>query len=414
MDSTILWLVILLLLSGFFSSSELAFVVSNKIKLELRARKNNLAAKNAVYYIHKPHYFFSTILIMNNVINIAFASLITVFLSFSLGWTDFQILLISSGLLLLFGELIPKYLAREFSDSFILLAIIPIRLVNFITYPLVLLTSSISSLFNKTSGFKEEKMSYLFDREDFKFLLSEGIEAGSVGEVESDIIGKVIELRDQKVYEVMTPRTDIVGIEINSSIDEALKIFIESGYTKLPVYEENLDNIKGLIFAYDIFKLPESFTEMVRETEFIPDTKKTLEMLNEFLDKQISIAVVIDEFGGTAGILTVEDIIEEILGEIKDEYDVEENICRKIDKWTYVMSGKIEIDYLNEEYQIMLPEGDYETIGGYVTSFLGRIPDKGEIITLGHIKAVILRSTNTKVELMKIYVDPEKYEELTL
>ena len=209
----------------------------------------------------------------------------------------------------------------------------------------------------------------------------------------------------------MTPRTDIVGVDISSSIEEALHELIESGYSKLPVYEENLDNIKGLIIAKDMFKNPENLKSILRDIIFVPETKKTLEMLNELLDKSISIAVVVDEFGGTAGIITVEDIIEEMLGEIRDEYDDEDEVMKKLNETTYVFSGKVEVDRVNEEYEFGLPEGDYETIAGYIISELGRIPAKGEIVTIDKYTITVLRSNKTRVDLIKFIVDSDESEE---
>ena len=403
-------LILLLLLSGFFSSSEIAFVMANKIKIEIRARKN-LSAKNALYFLQNPEIFYSTILISNNIVNIAFASLVTVFLvkAFSLG--EFAILLLSTALLLVFGELVPKYLARELADTLILIAVLPIRIVTFALYPVVKLISGISSVLTKGNSAAQSEYVNIMEREDIQLLLNESSEAGNVSETETDIINKIIELREQRVYDAMTPRTGIVGVDINSTISEALQILIESGYSKVPVYDENLDNIKGFIFTYDMFKKPESVQSIMREVVFVPETKKSLEMLNEFLEKQISVAIVVDEFGGTAGLITVEDIIEEMLGEIRDEYDVDENVCTKVNDTTFVVSGRVEIDWINEEYGVNIPEGDYATVGGYITSRLGRIPPKGENVTIDHFNIIILRSDKTKVELVKLIIDKEKLEE---
>ncbi len=411
MNLNILLLIFLLVLSAFFSSSELAFVVSNRIKIEIRSRQNKFGAKAAHYFLKKPQVFFSTILISNNVVNIAFASIITVFLTnvFELG--DFSILLISSGFLLIFGEIIPKYFARELADIYIGPASILVRGFTFILYPFVKLTSSISSFLTKTENTSEERMSYLFEKEDIHHLMHESKEAGFVAEEDSDIISKIIMLSEQRIYEALTPRTDVVGVDINSSINELRQIFIQSGYSKLPVYEENIDNVKGLVFAYDLFKDPADLKSIVKEVIFVPDTKKSLEMLNEFLDKGVSIAIAVDEFGGTAGIITVEDIIEELFGEIRDEYDVEEDVYKKVDDFTYVVSGKVEIDFINEEYEIEIPQGDYETVGGYITNAIGRIPKQGETIALDHFKILILRSDTTKISLVKFFIDPEYIEE---
>ena len=186
-----------------------------------------------------------------------------------------------------------------------------------------------------------------------------------------------------------------------------IKVFIESGFSKIPVYEENLDNIKGVIFAYDLFKFPQDLKSITREIIFVPETKKSLDMLNEFLEKHVSIAIVIDEFGGTAGIITIEDIMEELFGEIRDEYDVEEDICRRVAADTYLISGRVEADFVNEKYELGIPPGDYETIGGFITTRLGRIPAEGENINIGRFNILIARATPIKIEVVKLIVNPD-------
>lgn len=404
MDNEILILVGLLILSGFFSSTELAFVVSNKIKIELRARQNKIGERNAHYYVNNPQIFFSTILISNNVVNITFASLITIFLTRAYDLGDFSILLISSGLLLFFGELLPKYFARETADTFIKITSIPLRLLTYCIYPLVIFTSRVSDLITDFLSRKESNINQLFIKEDFHSLIEESIEAGIVDEKESDIVKNVIEISDQKVYEVMTPRTDIVGVEITETLENVTQEFINSGYSKLPVYDNNLDNIKGVVFVKDIFTNPSSLKEIIRDVIYVPDSKKSLEMLNEMLDKRISFAIVVDEFGGTAGMVTVEDIIEELFGEIEDEYDTEDEICKKLDDKTYIISGKVEIDHILEEFNLEFEEGDFETIAGFVTSKIGRIPKSGEIIDIEHYKFTILRTDKRKIELIKLTI----------
>ncbi|NOX65122.1 MAG: HlyC/CorC family transporter [Chlorobi bacterium] len=399
-------LITLLLLSGFFSSSEIAFVVANKLKIELRARKNNLSAKIISYFSEKQQVFFSTILISNNVVNITFASLITLFLHASFNLNDFQILLVSTSLLLLFGELIPKYFAREYPDPIILIAAIPLRIISFFLFPFVKVTSAISEFIVSSANIKEDKISRLFDREDLQTLLHESSTAGRLDDNEYEAINKVIDLGEQKVYEVLTPRTDIVGIEITASVEDAIKIFIESGYSKIPVYEENLDNIKGFIHLMDMFKYPKTIEEVRRDILFVPETKKSLELLNELIDKRHSIAIVVDEFGGTAGIVTIEDIIEEMIGEIRDEHDPDEDVCKKISDDTYIISGKVEIDHLNEEFDLNIPEGEYETIGGYITSRLGNIPAPHEKFEIDNFTIEIIRSSKQRVELIKLLVNP--------
>jgi magnesium and cobalt exporter, CNNM family len=397
----------LIILSSFFAGAEIAFVVANKIKIEIKARKNNPSARNANYFINNPHNFFSTILISNNIINIAFASLSTIFLASLFGFNEYTILLVSTFLLLIFGELLPKYFSRELADRVILVSAIPVRVVSFVLYPFVKVFSSISSLLTQSSNLSKENIRHIFSREDIEDLVQESHEAGVVNEKESDIISKVLDLSDQRVYEAMRPRTEIVGVEIHENIDYALNIFIESGFSKLIVYDDNLDNIKGILLAYDLFKNPTDLNSIIRDVIFVPETKKSIDMMNEFLEKRVSIAVVIDEFGGTAGIVTMEDLIEELFGEIKDEYDVEEDICRRIAADTYLISGKVEVDFINEKYNLEIPTGDYETIGGYISTKTGRIPEQGEIVIIDKFTILIARASNIRIDLVKLTVNNE-------
>jgi len=408
MEFEIIGLILLLVLSGFFSASEIAFVVANKLKIELRARKNNFSAKIISYFMESQQTFFSTILISNNIVNITFSSMITLFLASVWGYGEFSILIISTMLLLLFGELIPKYFAREFPDKFVLFSAVPVRLFSIILSPLVWITSAISNFIVSSASIKEEKIRHLFDKEDIHYLLSESVSSktlNTINEDEFDLINKVISLGEQKIYEVMTPRTDIVGIEINSDISEAVKLFNESGYSKILVYSENMDNIKGFIHVLDMFKFPKSITDIKRDILFVPETKKSLELLNELLDKRISIALVVDEFGGTEGIVTTEDIIEEMLGEIRDEYDEDEEICKRIENNLFIISGKFEIDRLREEYGIDIPEGEYETIAGYIITELGLIPNKKKSYQIGNFNIEIIHSSKQRIELIKLRIE---------
>jgi len=402
MTGTIFLLVLFVTLSAYFSATELAFILSNKIKIEIRARQNNIGAKIALYFVENPQVFFSTILVFNTIVNIAFASLMAYFFESAFMLKEWQILLISTAVMLFLGELIPKYIARELSDRLIIFTIIPLRGLAIVLFPVIKLISLISGIFGIKEKIGEEETGRIMDKDEIMHLVNESTVAGKVGETDSDAISKIIELREQKVYEAMTPRTAVTGVEISATITEVMDLFIESGYSKLIVYDENLDNIKGFVLIYDLFRNPVDLKGITRNIIFVPETKKSLEMLNEFLDKGISIAVVVDEFGGTAGIITVEDLIEEMFGEIRDEYDTEEEIFKKIDETTFVCSGKLEIDFLNEVEGFKIPQGDYATLAGYITAGLGRIPQKGDIFKLGNFNFTILRADKTKVTLVKI------------
>ncbi len=402
MDEKILYLIILVILSAFFSGTELAFVVANKLKIEVRARKKNLAALSAKYFINHPQNFFSTILIGNNVVNIAYASLGAVFLTSLFGWSEITILIVLSVVILFLGEIIPKYLARELADRAVLLTALPLRFISYLLYPFVKVTTAVSNKVVQTSSIKTDTIYHLFDKEDIKGLVKESEIAGIVDKKDSELINKVIELGDQRVYEAMTPRTELIGVEITSNLNDVLSVFINSGFSKLPIYEENLDNIKGVILAKDLFKSPQSIKDILREVSFIPETKKSFDVLNDFLEKRNSIAIVVDEHGGTAGIVTIEDILEELFGEIEDEFDIQEAICRRIAKDTYIISGKVEVDYINEKYKLNIEEGDYETLSGFITTQLGRIPNQGESVSINNFNIQIERAASQKIELVKL------------
>lgn len=401
MGIELLFLVILIVFSAFFSSSEMSYIVANRLKIEIKAGKNNPAAQSAHHFVTNPNSFYSTILIGNNIANITYASISTLLLSSYFGLNEIEILLVSTVIILFLGELIPKYLGRELGTGLFIFYAIPLRIIYFILFPLVKLVSGFTSLISKDNN-TSDSFSQIAMREDLQLLIAESENAGKVNKKEGTAIRKLIEMRDQRVNEAMRPRTEIVGVEVSSSVEEVIDIFIESGFSKIPVYEENLDNIKGFVLAYDLFKQPDSISAIVRDILNVPETKKSVEMLNDFLRERISIAVVIDEFGGTAGIVTAEDLIEEVFGEIKDEYDVEENVCRKTSDNEYLIGGNVEIDSINEKFDLGIPEGDYNTVGGFIMSETGRIPAQGEIFTTGVFKIHIIRSTTRRIEMIKL------------
>lgn len=400
-------LFLLLIFSGFFSGTEMAYIVSSNLKIETKAKKNNPAAKNAHYFNSNPQAFFSAVLIGNNVVNVALSSLSAVFLASIFGLNELSILVLSTFLILIFGELLPKYFAGENADRIFLISALPLRIFSFIFYPFVKVSSIITDKLTQLSNVEAHAMNRLFDKEEIKDLVRESQQAGHVDKKESDIIRNVIELGEQRIYEAMTPRTDIIGVDINQSIREALTTFIKSGFSKIPVYEKNLDDIKGIILAKDMFKTPEDLKSIIREVSFIPETKNSFDVMNEFLDKKISIAIVVDEFGGTAGIVTIEDILEELFGEIKDEYDVDEEICRRIAANTFLFSGRLEIDFINEKYKLDIKDGDYETLAGYIVSELGRIPIEGETIQIEKFTILISRASAQKIDVVKLIYNPD-------
>jgi CBS domain containing-hemolysin-like protein len=392
-------------MSAFFSASEMAFVLSNKVKMEVKARKRRISAKYILHFAKRTDKFFSTILIGNNIAIIAFASVCTVLLQET--FNEWVILIISTLGILILGELIPKFIARETADHLILLLAKPLRWSSLILAPAVRFTSWIALKITRQKKVDESVYAKYFEREAFNQLIRESEEAGTVSKSETTIINKVLQLKHQDVNESMRPRTEVTAVDIDTPIADVLSLFISSGYSKLPVYEGSIDHIKGVILAHDLFTNPDTVRSIMHEVIFVPEARKSIDMLNDFINQRISFAVVVDEFGGTAGIVTMEDIVEEFFGEIKDEYDIDEDICRRTSENTFVIAGKIEIDHINEKFGLELPKGDYETISGFITTQIGRIPVTGEEIAFGQYQVLILRATLVRIESVKLSINSE-------
>jgi len=385
----------------------MAYITSNKLKIELKSKKNNLSSRAVKYFLKKPQEFYSTILLGNNLINIAFATVSALIFSNLFNLNEFQILILTTVLILFFGEIIPKYFARELADGIFHISLLVLRALSIVFTPFVKILSTISNKVLDVKKTQQENLSLLYDREDILNLIEESHIAGKVLKREKNIMQRAIELGEQKIYECMRPRTEIVGINSDSSITELKKLFLDSGYSKIVVYENDLDNIKGFVLLKDLFNNPNDISEIIRQIKFYPETKKSIEVLNDMIANKLSVAVLVDEFGGTAGIVTTEDIIEELFGEIRDEFDEEEVVCKRISKSHFLVSGKVEVDHFNEKYGLNLPEGDYETIAGLIEFYLGRIPKSGESGKIENFSFIIIKSTPTRVELVKIILNDE-------
>lgn len=402
-------IILALIGSAYFSATEIAFVVANKIKIEIRAKQNVIGAKAARKIIKNPEEVFVTILVANNIANITFASFFGLYLQQTYQLSELSTLLITTLIILTFGEIIPKAFTQEVADIAILYFSYPFKFIKTILFPIVRLLEKISKSILKKLNIQFD-LPQILEKEDIKILLKESLEAGAVDKEDKKIIDRVIELGDQKVSEAMRPRTEIVACEINATKEELYQIFIESGYSKIPIYEGSLDTILGVVYLNDLFTEFNHITEIMKPINFYPETKPSIELLKEFISEGISIAIIVDEYGGTSGLVTTEDLIEELLGEIKDEYDIDENICRKISENTYLISGRVEIDAIHENIGVQIPEGKYETIGGYIMHRLGKIPSEGEEFIIDNFKFVVIKATPNRIELVKM-VELKKEED---
>lgn len=399
MFSEILILVILILLNAFFASAEIAFISLNEAKIEKQAKEGNKKAKNIQSMLKDPSKFLATIQIgitLAGFLSSAFASdsfasilapaLNNIFPNISLAvWTKISIIIITlilSYFTLIFGELVPKRLAMKHYEKISFATIGIIRTISFITLPFVkfltLSTNVVSKLFG-VSGNDEETVT----EEEIRMMVDVGEEKGTIDKEEKEMINNVFEFDDKTVSEIMIPRTEIFAVDINSSISDVIEDLSEDyRYSKIPVYDNSIDEIRGIVYIKDILISQKNkntkIKGLVKKAYFVSEAKPVNELFDELRKNKKQIAIVVDEYGGTAGLVTIEDILEEIVGEIYDEYDEVIEKYTKLDENTFVFDGSIALYEVEKLLNIKIPDGDYETLSGYLIEVLGRIPAENE------------------------------------
>lgn len=418
-----LLIVLTIILSGFFSGSEIAFVSANRLKLEIESRKSSWTGRVVNNFAQNPETFLTTTLVGNNIANVVYATLMTLFLvgpitELYMGWMGSPpgsaLLLViqtvvASVVIMLFGEIVPKALFRINADWWVKVIAVPQQVCNWIFRPLIYVADKSSDFIIKLINPEIDRSGRVFRRQDVELIFQELRDTGGqdLDKEDSEILHNVLELSNKRVKESMIPRTDIVAVEKNTSIDETLKLFISSGFSKLPVYQESIDDIIGVIFAYDLFSNPDNLTEIMRPIKLVPATQKSKDLLSEFRSSNISVAVVIDEYGGTAGMVTIEDLLEEVVGDIQDEYDTEDHFIKKLSGNTYILSGGVEIEDLLQEYpEVNFPgeSSEYETVAGYIINTLGRIPKVNEELLIDGNKVIISKATPSRIETVKLVI----------
>ena len=396
--SRIIVLAILILINAFFAATEIAFISINDAKIEKQAKEGNKKAKQIKKMLREPSKFLATIQIgitLAGFLSSAFAAdafaddlapMLQNLIPLGLvAWRNISIILITiilSYFSLIFGELVPKRLAMRNSEKIAFGTIGIIRTISIITAPFVKLltasTNGVSKLFG-ISGTDEETVT----EEEIRMMVDVGEEKGSIKEEERELINNVFEFNDKVVSEIMIHRKDIYAIDINSDIDNILKELDEYKYSRIPVYEENIDNIVGMLFIKDLLanvnkKEKVKIAKIIREPYFVSENKPIDELFRDLQKNKHQLAIVLDEYGGTAGLVTMEDIIEELVGNIFDEYDEEEKEFEKIDDNTFLISGSVSIHDLRKILGVEIPEGEYDTLSGYLIELLGRIPSDDE------------------------------------
>ncbi|MDP3312257.1 hemolysin family protein [Lutibacter sp.] len=414
MEFHIVIIIFSILLSAFFSGMEIAFVSANKFQIELHKKEEGIIANLLKRLTANPSKYITTMLVGNNIVLVIYSfsmgKLLTSSFEF-LHLNEFSVLLvqtlISTIFILILAEFIPKTIFRIYANEMLLL-LSPIAYFFYIIFYFIShFISSISNFLLKyifKSSNLIEKME--FSKAELGHYITAQLEnAKDVDEVDSEIqiFQNALEFDSVKAREIMIPRTEIVAVDINENIENLKGLFIKTGYSKILVCQNNLDDILGYVLAFELFKNPSNIHEITLPIEFVPESMLINNVLNLLTKKKKSIAIVLDEFGGTSGILTVEDIVEELFGEIIDEHDTVELLENQINDFEFELSARLEVDYLNETYDLGLLENEaYETLGGYIVYHNEDIPIEGEIIEINNLHFKMLKVDTSKI--MEVYV----------
>lgn len=415
--SLIIEIVITMVLSAFFSGMEIAFVSSNRLLVEMEKEKNGLAQKCLTVFYNNPNGFVSTMLVGNNIVlvvyGILFAQLFdaTLFHSYEPATRVVLDTILSTLIVLFTGEFLPKTLFKS-NPNRLLTFFAPLAYIFFIfLWPISRFTTFIARVLLRLFGVKidEKENDGTFTKVDLDYLVQSSIDnAENEDDIEDEvkIFQNALDFQDTKVRDCMVPRTEINAIEEHCSLEELQLMFIESGNSKIIVYEGDIDHIKGYIHSSEMFRAPKNWRDHIRRMPFVPETMAAQKLMQVFLQQKKSLGVVVDEFGGTSGIVSLEDIVEEIFGDIEDEHDNLKYVAKQTSDNEYVLSARLEIDKVNEMFDLELPESDdYMTIGGLILHVYQSFPKLNEIITIGQYEFKIIKSTMTKIELVKLKVN---------
>jgi len=418
METAILVIFLTLLFSAFFSGLEIAFLSSNKLRIELKSNQGARWAQLCSRYFKTPSKFISTVLVGNNISIVIYGIFIeellrTVVLKdlmTDMGKVGSLLLatLISTLIVLIFAEFLPKALFRINPSGILRVLIYPFQFFAVILAPLVRFVLWLAKLILNTLLRKEfTEESPAFSRVDLDHYITESQihKTEEERDVDTDIIKNALEFGNVQIRDCMIPRTSIIAVDMDVTIDELEKVFIDTGHSKILVFKENIDNIIGYVHHIDLFRKPDTLKSILIPVMITNESKPANDMLNDFTRNRKSIALVVDEFGGTAGIVTTEDIIEEIFGEIEDEHDDSDGtIDIRLNDFEFELSSSLEVDYLNETYDLNIPEGDYETLGGFIISICESIPEQGTSIETEEFLFTILASSNNRIESVHLKV----------
>ena len=412
----VLYIFLTMALSAFFSGMEIAFVSSNRMLAEMDKERNASTQRFLTFFYKHPNGFVSTMLVGNNIVLVIYGILIarlfdnTIFSGMDPAFTVPADTILSTLIVLFTGEFLPKTLFKSNPNRLLALFAPLAYLFYVVLWPISKFSTLISKWLLRIFGMQSEKESgddEGFTKVDLDYLLQTSIEnARSEEDIDDEvkIFQNALEFTDTKVRDCMIPRTEIKAVDMETcTLQQLEQMFIESGNSKIIVYQDDIDHVVGYIHSSEMFRSPESWKEKIITVPFVPETMAAQKLIRLFMQQKKSLAVVVDEFGGTSGIVALEDIVEEIFGDIEDEHDSSKYVAQKTENGEYILSARLEIDKVNEMFGLELPESDdYMTIGGLILHYYESFPKLNEVVTIGKMEFKILRNTMTKIELVKL------------
>jgi putative hemolysin len=404
--------------SAFFSGMEIAFISSSKLKIELDYKKGLFSAKILSFFSSKPAWFIAAMLIGNNTALVVFtlyvADLVEPYLlTFNINSTLVLLIqtLFSTFFILLFAEFLPKAIFRLNPNYTLRFFSVILFIIYVFLWPLTAVVVFLTNTILKVFGNKESIDKVSFKKTDLDLYIKElktDLEEGEEMEHDVKIFHNALSFSEVIARDCMVPRNEIIALEINDNIEDLKNLFLESGHSRIIIYKDNIDNIIGYVHSIELFKIPISIKSMLIPLSIVPESMSGIKLLEDFIEKKRSVSVVVDEYGGTSGILTMEDIIEEIFGEIDDEHDQEELIHEMIKENIFIFSARLEIDFINEKYRIQLPvKEDYETLSGMIIYYAETIPESGSNVNIESFNFKIIEADDTKISKVQLSISKD-------
>ena len=414
--SVIVVTIVSVILSAFFSGMEIAFTSANRLRMEIDRKRGGFVGRIIELFVSKPGEYITTMLVGNNIVLVIYSMYMTKLIhllaaKMGVPMAEDSVVIetiISTLVIIFFGEFTPKSIFKMRPNAFFRALVLPVYLIYLVLFPLSKLTTAIAFALLRLFGLKvkEEHSIKNFGRIDLENLVDESVENNEKMQPNDiKIFQNALDFSDLRVRDCMVPRVDVEAVEIDTSIEELTRRFIDTNFSRLFVWEESIDNIVGYVTAKSLFRRPQSIKEILMPVRYVPEAMETERLMGEMIRTKQSVAVVIDEFGGTAGVISLEDVLEEIVGEIEDEHDTPELVEKVLKDNQWVLSCRLEVAYLNERYNLGLKESDeYDTLAGYIIAKYGSIPTVGTSIESEGKEIKILKSTSSRVELAKVRI----------